>query len=103
RENVLAKRLLTIEWQPRDVAEVAHGDAGALLLINMTGNGDLLTTTLSDVLKFQDVDCTTMSWPQHADHQANAERLRGHVTAGRFTDIVAVTPPPNGNPDEECA
>ena len=103
RENVLAKRLLTIEWQPRDVPEVAHGDAGALLLINMTGNGDLLTTTLSDALKLQDVDCTTMSWPQHADHQANAERLRSHVTAGRFSGIVAVTPPPNGNPDEECA
>ena len=44
-----------------------------------------------------------MAWPQHADHQANAELLGAHLVPANFNGVVVLTGPKNGNPDEECA
>ena len=44
-----------------------------------------------------------MTWPQHSDHQANAELLNAHLGADEVTGVVILTGPKNGDPDEECA
>ncbi|HZE17967.1 MAG TPA: polyketide synthase dehydratase domain-containing protein, partial [Mycobacterium sp.] len=103
RDRVLNERLLTIEWQQRALPEVDHADAGTWLLINTSDNGDLLATRLTDALKLDGARCTNMCWPQHSDHQANAELLGSHLGAGEFTGVVVLTGPQNGDPDEECA
>ncbi len=40
-DRVLNERLLTIEWQQRELPEVTHVEAGSWLLISTSDNGDL--------------------------------------------------------------
>ena len=68
RDRVLNERLLTIEWQQRELPEVDHADAGTWLLISTSDAADVMATTLTDALKLHGAECTTMCWPQHADH-----------------------------------
>ena len=100
-DRVLGERLLTIEWQQRELPEVDHTDTGAWLLINTTDNGDLVVSSLTDALKSAGAECTTLAWPQHGDHQANAELLTSYLGGQRFTGVVVLTGPKNGNPDEQ--
>ncbi|MGO9552686.1 sulfolipid-1 biosynthesis phthioceranic/hydroxyphthioceranic acid synthase, partial [Mycobacterium sp.] len=103
RDRVLSERLLTIEWQQRELPEVDRADAGTWLLISTSAAADVVATHVTDALKRHGAHCTTMCWPQHADQVANAERLRGQLGSGGFTGVVVLNGPRNGNPDEECA
>ena len=77
-----------------------HADAGTWLLISTT-TADVVATTLTDALKSLGAQCTTMCWPQHADHTSNAEQLRDHLRAGGFTGVVILTGPKNGDADDQ--
>ena len=103
RDRVLSERLLTIEWQQRELPEVDRADAGTWLLISTSAAADVVATHVADALKLHGAQCTAMCWPQHADPAANAERLRGQLAAGGLTGVVVLTGPRNSNPDEECA
>ena len=50
-DRLLNDRLLTIEWQHRELPEVDDVDAGSWLLINTADNGDVLAAHLGDALK----------------------------------------------------
>ncbi|MGZ4533389.1 MAG: acyltransferase domain-containing protein, partial [Mycobacteriaceae bacterium] len=99
-DRVLAERLLTIAWQPRKLPELEHVDTGTWLLISTT-NADQVATALTDVLKNHGAQCTTMCWPQHADHTSNTEQLANHLRAGGFTGVVILTGPENGETDDQ--
>ncbi|OSC39379.1 sulfolipid-1 biosynthesis phthioceranic/hydroxyphthioceranic acid synthase [Mycobacterium decipiens] len=101
RDRVLGERLLTIEWQQRELAEKGHEEPGRWLLISTSDAADLVATELTDALKLHDAQCTTMSWLHDADHAAQAARLRDQFEAGGFTGVVVLTSPQNGNPDRE--
>jgi polyketide synthase 5 len=103
KDRVMAERLLTIEWRQRELPEPDHTDAGSWLLIGTTTTADVLASTLADALKIHGVHCTTMSWPQQADHVSNVEQLGNHLRAGGFTGVVILTGPKNGDADEQCA
>jgi polyketide synthase 5 len=103
RDRVLNERLLTIEWQQRELPEEDHVDAGAWLLITTSDAAHLPATGLTDALKLHGAECTTMFWPQHGDHGAAAEVLHGQLGEGGFAGVVVVIGPKNGNPDEQCA
>ena len=103
RDRVFNERLLTIEWQQRELPEVDRADAGTWLLISTSAAADVVATDVADALKLHGAQCTAMCWPQDADQAANAERLRGQLAAGGFTGVVVLTGPRNGNRDEECA
>ena len=100
-DRVLAERLLTIEWRQRELPEVEYADAGTWLLISTTVTADVVATTLTDGLKNHGAHCTTMCWPQHADHTSNAEQLRNHLRAGGFTGVVILTGPKNGDAEDQ--
>ena len=51
RDRVLNERLLTIEWQQRELPEEDHVDADTWLLISTSDAADLLATELTDALK----------------------------------------------------
>ncbi|KUI02474.1 type I polyketide synthase [Mycobacterium sp. IS-3022] len=102
RERVLAERLLTIEWQPKELPETEHVDAGSWLLIS-TATADQVATELTDALKAFGAQCTSMCWPQHADHSSNAEQLGNHLRTGGFTGVVILTAPRNGAGDDQSA
>jgi polyketide synthase 5 len=103
RQRLLNERLLTIEWQQRELPEPPQGDAGNWLLISTSAGADLVATSLTDALKVAHAQTTTMCWPQEADHASNAEELAGHLRGDGFTGMVVLTGPKNGNPDDECA
>nr|WP_230866292.1 hypothetical protein [Mycobacterium canetti] len=87
RARVLGERLLGIEWHERELPENSHAEPGAWLLISTSAAADLLATELTDALKLREAQCTTMSWPQRADHAAQAARLRDQLGTGGFTGV----------------
>ena len=100
-ERVLNDRLLTVEWQQRELPEADQVDAGTWLLINTSNNGNALAATLSDALKTTGAECTTMAWPQRSDHEANAELLASYLAEQALTGVVVVTGPSHGGTDAE--
>ncbi len=101
RDHVMGERLLSIEWQHRELPETSHAEPGTWLLIGTSDAADLLATELTDALKLREARCATLSWPQHADHATHAQRLRDQFEAGGFSGVVVLTAAQNGNPDQE--
>lgn len=102
-DRLLAERLLTIEWRQRELPELDHTDAGSWLLIGTSATADVVASTLADALKNHGMQCTTMSWPQQADHTSNSDQLGNRLRAGEFTGVAILTGPKNGDPDERSA
>ncbi|BAX92357.1 sulfolipid-1 biosynthesis phthioceranic/hydroxyphthioceranic acid synthase [Mycobacterium shigaense] len=98
-ERVLAERLLTIEWRHREVPEVDQAEAGNWLLISTTDTADL--AALTDALKSHGAQCTTISWPQQADHTSNIEALKTTLGSSDFTGVTILTGPKNGDADDK--
>jgi len=103
RARVMADRLLTVEWQQRELPEVATAEAGAWLLVSTSDAADLVATAITDAMKLHEAESTTLSWPHRADHPGIAERLRAEIEKGGYAGVVVLTEPKNGNPDEEGA
>jgi polyketide synthase 5 len=103
RARLLNERLLTIEWQKRELPEASQTEAGNWLLVSTSAGADIVTDTLIDALKVERAQTTTVVWPQEADHSSNAEQLAEQLRAGAFTGMVVLNGPKNGNPDEESA
>ncbi len=100
-DRVLNERLLAIEWRQQQLAEVTHANSATWLVVSTSDAADLLASALTDALKLNDADVTTMSWPQHADHAYNAEMLGSYFSEGGFDNVVVVTPSRNGCPEEQ--
>jgi polyketide synthase 5 len=103
RARLLSERLLTIEWRQQQLPEADHTDAAAWLLISATATPDVVATKLTDTLKLLGAQCTSMCWPQRADHSSNGHGHGSHLRAGGFDGVVILTGPRNGDRDEECA
>ena len=97
--QVLDERLLTIDWQQQTLPPVPERAVGSWLLVD-TAQADLLESRLADALKSLGAQCTTLDWPEDADHLANTERLAVQVRGG-LEGLVIVCPPPGGDPDEQ--
>lgn len=100
QDRVLAERLLTIEWQHRQLPEPPHIDAGTWLLISTTATADLIATTLPDALKNQGAQCSTMCWPPNADHDSTAAQLAEQLHSGNITGAVILTGPKTADTDD---
>jgi phthioceranic/hydroxyphthioceranic acid synthase len=103
RNRVLNERLLTVEWQLRQLPEPDKGGAGKWLLISTCTTADVVATTATDALKLHGAECTSMCWPQHADHLAIAGQLRNQLAGGGFSGVVVLTGPKDGTSDEKGA
>lgn len=103
KERLLAERLLTIEWRQRELPESEHTDAGTWLLIDTAATTDAVAATLTDALKSQGAQSTTMCWPPRADHTSNAAQLGDQLRTGGFTGVVVLAGPKEvpGNCDAE--
>ncbi len=98
-DQLMAERLLTIHWQQQTLPPVPDRAVGSWLLIN-TVEADLLESRLTDALKSLGAQCRTLTWPERAEHLANAEQL-GAAVRGGLEGVVIICPPPAGEPDEE--
>ena len=103
-DRVLNERLMAVEWRKQQLPELAnHFSAGTWLVVSASDTTDFLASELTDALKLNDADVTTMSWPQHADHAANAQRLTAYFGEVGFSNMVVVDAPRNGCPKEQLA
>lgn len=103
-DRVLNERLMAVEWRQQELpALTSHTAPGSWLLISTSDSADFLASELTDALKLNDADVTTMSWPQFADHAANAERLTAAFGATGFGNVAVVSAPRNGCPKEQLA
>ena len=103
-DRVLNERLLAVEWRKQQLPELADNvSPGSWLLVSTSDATDLLASELTDWLKLHDADVTTMSWPQHADHAANADRLATYFADGGFGNVCVVSAPRNACPPEQLA
>jgi acyl transferase domain-containing protein/NADPH:quinone reductase-like Zn-dependent oxidoreductase/NAD(P)-dependent dehydrogenase (short-subunit alcohol dehydrogenase family)/acyl carrier protein len=98
-DHLLAERLLTIEWQQQTLPAVPERAVGSWLLIN-TAESDLLESRLTDAVKSLGAQCTTLDWPEEADHRAKTDLLGAQVRSG-LEGLVILCPPPAGEPDGE--
>jgi polyketide synthase 5 len=90
-DRVLTERLLTIEWQQRQLPELSKTDAGTWLLIGCPAH-DGVASALSDALEGHGAHCTNTSWPD-SNLESNLEQLRTHLRDGELTGVVVVTGP----------
>lgn len=63
RRRVLAERLLTIDWEPRDLPAVEGADAGTWLVLTVSDADDPLAAQLTAALKTEGAQCETGHWP----------------------------------------
>nr|WP_309227868.1 MULTISPECIES: sulfolipid-1 biosynthesis phthioceranic/hydroxyphthioceranic acid synthase [unclassified Mycolicibacterium] len=96
-DQVLSERLLTVEWRQRELPEVEYADAGSWLLISASDGPDVVAEKLSNNLKDRGAQCTSMCWPNRADDSLTCEQLGNHLRVGRFTAVVILTSPNNGD------
>jgi polyketide synthase 5 len=100
-DQVLGERLLTVEWRQRELPEVEYADAGSWLLISASDVPDAVAARLSEFLKDRGAQCTSMCWPNQADDSLTCAQLGSHLQAGRFTAVVVLTTPNNGDHDDQ--
>ncbi len=103
RARTLSERLLTIEWQQRELPEETPTEAGTWLVISTSGNGDLLPARLADAMKLQGAEATTFRSPLGADSPADIDRLRAQLADGGFTGVVVLTAPPHSDSADDAA
>jgi len=101
--RVLAERLLTVEWQQRELPEGTLADRGSWLLVSTSATADVVATRLADALKAQVAQCTSMCLPLRNDRSSNGHGLGSQLRTHRYDGVVILTGPKNGHLDDECA
>lgn len=100
-DQLLSERLLTVEWRQRDLPEVEYADAGSWLLIGESDGADGVAEQLCGLLTARGAQCTSMSWPDQEDDSETCEQLANHLRTGRFTGVVILMSPNNGDHAEQ--
>ena len=101
RQRLLADRLLTIDWQQRELPAVADREAGTWLLLNTSDADDPVVARLADALKTEGAQCKTVHWPQASGPAASAEQLGFQI--GDARGVVVLTAAPDGDDEQSPA
>ncbi|BBX62936.1 polyketide synthase [Mycobacterium saskatchewanense] len=78
-QRVLNERLLTIEWEPRDLPETPANEPGSWLLLDASDGADPFATQLAEALETSGAQCATASLPLGS---GDTDRLRS-LLSGR--------------------
>ncbi|MGO9693042.1 MAG: sulfolipid-1 biosynthesis phthioceranic/hydroxyphthioceranic acid synthase [Mycobacterium sp.] len=103
--RLLNERLLTIEWEHRELPEVTHGEPGSWLLLSACDVTDALPAQLGAALNSIGAQCMTVSWPLGPMDVAQLRSLlsgsgaagsNGHGDLKGLAGVVVVTAAPGG-------
>ncbi|OBH83895.1 sulfolipid-1 biosynthesis phthioceranic/hydroxyphthioceranic acid synthase [Mycobacterium scrofulaceum] len=106
-ERLLNERLLTIEWEPRQLPDAAGAEPGSWLLLSACDATDPLTAQLDEALS-DGAHCTTLPLAVGSAETAGLRALlsgtglaasNGHGPLKGLTGVVVVTAPPAGGAD----
>lgn len=94
-DRELNKRLLTIEWDQRELPEVPQTDTGSWVLLSAAGALDPLATQLDNALQADGAHCTSVSLVLGVDDCAAQLRplLEVHGPLKSLAGVVVVTAP----------
>jgi polyketide synthase 5 len=101
RQNrVLGERLMTIEWQRRELPEPTHIEPGTWAVISTSASPDPIATTLTEALNGQGAQCITLQWPLDADHATHADEFAELLRSRQVTGTVISTGPKADDTDD---
>jgi len=92
KDRQLGERLLSVEWRQAQLPDLPHTDAGSWLVIRATAS-EVAAAAVTDALKDQGAQCTSMSWSPQADVATMAQELRNHLRPGGFSGVVILEGP----------
>ncbi|WP_156765883.1 SDR family NAD(P)-dependent oxidoreductase, partial [Mycobacterium sp. E342] len=107
--RLLNERLLTIEWEPRQLPDPPGGEPGSWLLLSACDVADPVTAQLGEALNCDGAQCATVSLPLGSVESARLRALlsgaaelpsNGHGPLKGLTGVVVVTAPGAGGADE---
>lgn len=98
-DRVLGERLLTVQWQHRELPEVEYDEPGSWLAISATA--EPMSAKLAKTLEEHGAECELIHWPLDADHTHNAEQLRHRLRVGGLTGVVILAGIKNGHPEDQ--
>ena len=90
-DRTLNERLLTIEWEPRDLPDAASVDSQSWVLLDATGGSDALVADLAEELTAANSPFTALSWPVGAE-----QPVAGPSLASYFETTGATQSGPSG-------
>ena len=106
---MLSERLLSIEWEPRQLPELSRGEPGSWLLLSACEVTDPLTAQLDEALNSDAAQCTTVSLPLGSVETAPLRTLlsgngvaaaNGHGPLKGLTGVVVVSAQGAGGADQ---
>ena len=100
-DRTLNERLLTIEWEKRELVEdgpAAHADPRTWLMVNASGDADPLASDLTEALTAQGAASTVMSWPVGGERQDMSSFFGGSGLTEGSTGVVVLVGEPAGDP-----
>lgn len=93
-ERLLDERLLTVEWDPRELPRPESTEAGTWLLIIAGEDADdaahRLTAGVATALRSAGAQPLTMVWRPHDDHTAHTRELTSHVHERALSGVLVV-------------
>ncbi|UXA05688.1 type I polyketide synthase [Mycobacterium sp. SMC-2] len=107
--RLLNERLLTVEWEPRQLPDPSGAEPGWWLLLSACDVTDSLTAQLGEALNSDGAQCTTMSLPLGSAQTAQLRTLlsggglaasNGHGPLKGLTGVVVVTAQRAGGADQ---
>lgn len=100
RDRLLAERLVTIEWQQRDLPDEDRSDAGVWLLIAAPGDESRLRS-LEVGLTSRGAECRKLRWPAEGVDATSGQMLESTMRVGGVTGVVVLAPPPARSFDDQ--
>ncbi len=98
RNRVLNERLLTLEWQAKELA-ADEGITDAHWLLIASDEADPVAAGLAEKLKVGRTEVSTMVWPVGGQAGLDDE-LRRHFAGSAVTGLVVVAPAGDGSPEQ---
>lgn len=103
--RLLNERLLTIEWEPRELPEPAHSGQGSWLVLGAADGHDRLAAHLADALNSTGAQCITVPLPVGSVDTAQLRSLlsgdaRTAATLEGLAGVVVVTAAAGDRPDD---
>ena len=84
--ELLNERLLTIEWELRELPDVSQTERGSLAAAQHVGRGRPAGGRADRRADGEGASCTTVSWPLGAERLVDAGSLRAHLGGGTLTE-----------------
>jgi polyketide synthase 2 len=100
RHRVLNERLLTIEWNRRELPDTdPTAGAGRWILVATDSGADAPASALAEALQSRDAQITRLAWPALGTPGEAVEVLRAQLALGGTNGLVVVTGQPAENSD----